>query len=118
MAADFHEQHRQRYGFADPARAMEVVNVRVRMISPSEPFTQTRAPLRESNGAQALTGTRPVWFDSSFVSTWVYDRDLLAPGDSIAGPAIVTEYSSATILPPGDSLHVDELGNLVIEVHG
>ena len=33
-----------------------------------------------------------------------------------AGPAIVSEYSSATILPPGDVLRVDELGNLVIEV--
>ncbi len=118
MAADFHELHRQRYGFADPARAMEVVNVRVRMISPSEPFTQTRAPLREGDGRHAKTGTRQVWFDGSFVSTEVYDRELLAPGDRFAGPAVVTEYSSATILPPGDRLRVDELRNLVIEVHG
>ena len=29
----------------------------------------------------------------------------------------VSEYSSATILPPGDVLRVDGLGNLVIEVH-
>ena len=117
MTADFHELHRQRYGFADSARAMEVVNVRVRMISPSEPFTQARAPLREGSGSQALTGTRPVWFDGSFVPTEVYDRELLTPGDRFAGPAVVTEYSSATIAPPGDRLRVDELGNLVIEVH-
>jgi N-methylhydantoinase A len=38
-------------------------------------------------------------------------------GDTFAGPAIVSEYSSATILPPGDVLRVDGLGNLVIEVH-
>jgi len=116
MAADFHEQHRQRYGFADPARAMEVVNVRVRMISPSEPFAQAREPLREGDGSAAKTGTRPVWFHGSLVPTQVYNRDLLAPGDRISGPAIVTEYSSATILPPGDRLRVDELRNLVIEV--
>jgi N-methylhydantoinase A len=35
----------------------------------------------------------------------------------LRGPAIVTEYSSATIVPPGDSLHVDVLDNLIIEVH-
>ena len=118
MAADFHELHRLRYGFADPARPMEAVNVRVRMISPSEPFVQARQPLREGNSSHAMTGSRPVWFDGSFVSAPVYDRGLLAPGDRVIGPAIVTEYSSATILPPGDRLRVDELGNLVIEVHG
>jgi len=116
MAADFHELHRQRYGFADPGRAMEVVNLRVRMVSPSEPFSQARQPLRDGDGSQAMTGARPVWFEGAFVPTQVYDRGLLAPGDRIAGPAIVTEYSSATILPPGDLLRIDELRNLVIEV--
>jgi N-methylhydantoinase A len=59
-----------------------------------------------------------VSFESERVETRVYDRDLLRPGDTFAGPAIVSEYSSATILPPGDVLRVDELRNLVIEVHG
>lgn len=117
MAADFHEQHRKRYGFADPLRPIEVVNVRVRMVSPAEPFPQTREALRDGNGSKAMTNSRPVWFNGAFVPTCVYDRDLLVPGDHIAGPAIVTEYSSATILPPGHRLHVDELRNLVIEVH-
>ncbi len=40
----------------------------------------------------------------------------LHAGDTFAGPAIVSEYSSATILPPGDVLRVDAFGNLVIEV--
>ena len=118
MAADFHEQHRRRYGFADPLRSIEVVNVRVRMVSPAEQFTQTREALREGNGNQAMTGSRPVWFGGAFVPTHVHDRDLLVPGDHISGPAIITEYSSAAILPPGDRIHVDELRNLVIEVRG
>lgn len=117
MAQDFHELHRRRYGFSDPARPVEVVNVRLRMVSPAEPFTQQREPLREGDGAQAITGTRPVWFHGAFIPTRVYDRSQLVPGDSLAGPAIVTEYSSATILSPGCGLHVDELRNLVIEVH-
>ena len=52
-----------------------------------------------------------------FHETRLYDRDLLRPGDTFAGPAIVSEYSSATVLPMGDVLRVDGLGNLVIEVH-
>ena len=71
----------------------------------------------DSSPRAALTGTRPVYFDGKFQETRVYDRELLCPGDTFAGPAIVAEYSSATILPPGDVLRVDGLRNLVIEVH-
>jgi N-methylhydantoinase A len=117
MAAQFHELHQRRYGFANEVRALEVVNVRVRMVSAAEAFEPVARPLQEGDGSHALTGTRPVYFDGRFEETHVYDRELLRPGDSFAGPAIVSEYSSATILPPGDVLQVDGLGNLVIEVH-
>jgi N-methylhydantoinase A len=74
-------------------------------------------PLQEGDGSHALIGTRPVYFDDAFHETRIYDRDLLRPGDTFAGPAIVSEYSSATVLPFGDVLRVDGLGNIVIEVH-
>jgi N-methylhydantoinase A len=117
MAAQFHDLHQRRYGFANELRALEVVNVRVRMASAAEAFEPVAQPAREGDGSHALTGTRPVYFEGRFQETRVYDRDLVRPGDTFAGPAIVSEYSSATILPPGDVLRVDGLGNLVIEVH-
>ncbi len=118
MAAQFHDLHQRRYGFASETRALQVVNVRVRMVSAAEAFTPVVQPLREGDGAQALIGTRDVYFDGGFQETRVYDRELLRPGDTFAGPAIVSEYSSATVLPFGDVLRVDGLGNLVIKVHG
>jgi N-methylhydantoinase A len=117
MAAQFHELHQRRYGFENEMRALEVVNVRVRMVSAAEAFEPVVQALREGDGSDALIGTRRVYFDGRFQATRVYDRDLLCAGDTFAGPAIVSEYSSATILPPGDVLRVDGLGNLVIEVH-
>jgi N-methylhydantoinase A len=117
MAAQFHSLHQRRYGFMNESRLLEVVNVRVRMVAPAERFEQVRMEPREGDGSQALTGTRPVYFDGRFQTTRVYDRAELLPGDTFAGPAIVSEYSSATILPPGDVLRVDGLSNLVIEVH-
>jgi len=116
MAADFHALHHRRYGFSNDTRPIEVVNVRVRMIAPAPPFEQTPEPLRNGNGHQALVSTRPVYFDGAFLDTRIYRRDSLAPGDTFAGPAIISEYSSATVLPPGDTLRVDALRNLVIEV--
>jgi N-methylhydantoinase A len=118
MAAQFHDLHQRRYGFANESRTLEVVNVRVRMVSAAEAFEPETQPLQEGDGSHALIGTRPVYFDDSFHETRVYDRELLRPGDTFAGPAIVSEYSSATVLPLGDVLRVDGLGNLVIEVHG
>jgi N-methylhydantoinase A len=117
MAVQFHDLHQRRYGFSNEAKAIEVVNVRVRMISPAEAFEAARQPLIEGDGSQAVIGTRDVYFEEGFRKTRLFDRELLRPGDTFAGPAIVSEYSSATILPPGDVLRVDELGNLVIEVH-
>jgi N-methylhydantoinase A len=117
IAEQFHSLHQQRYGFADESRPLEVVNVRVRTVSPAEPFEQAMEPLRDGDGEQAVTCVRQVYFEGGFVQTKVYDRDLLRTGDAFGGPAIVSEYSSATILPPGDALRVDGLSNLVIEVH-
>jgi len=117
MTESFHKLHKRRYGFSSQDRPIEIVNVRVRMISPAPPFEPAREPVVEGDGAHALLGSRKVYFDGTFQDTRVYDRERLRPGDTFAGPAIVSEYSSATILPPGDVLRVDELRNLVIEVH-
>jgi N-methylhydantoinase A len=117
MTARFHDLHQRRYGFSSETRQLEVVNVRVRMVSAAEAFEPIVQPLVEGDGSQALVGTRPVYFDLRFHETRLYDRELLRPGDTFAGPAIVSEYSSATVLPLGDVLRVDGLGNLVIEVH-
>jgi N-methylhydantoinase A len=116
MVSDFHELHRRRYGFASETRAVEIVNLRVQMVSPPPAFEQMREPVREGDASQSLVSTRQVYFDGEWVRTHVYDREHLRAGDSFAGPAIVTEYSSATVVPPGDVLRMDELRNLVIEV--
>jgi N-methylhydantoinase A len=118
MATQFHDLHQRRYGFANEARGLEVVNVRVRMVCPAEAFEPVGQPLRVGDGSHALVGARPVYFDGKFEETRIYDRELLRPGDTFTGPAIVSEYSSATVLPRGDVLRVDSLGNLVIEVRG
>lgn len=117
MAEEFHRLHERRYGFAKAGRPVEIVNVRLRMIAPAPAFEQMRETAHEGDGSGALLSMRQVYFDGEWVPTRLYDRERLRAGDVFAGPAIVTEYSSATVLPPGDVLRVDELRNLVIEVH-
>ena len=116
MTEEFHRLHRRRYGFASAERPVQIVNVRVRMVAPAPAFEQMREAVHEGDGSHALVSSRSVYFDGEWVATRVYDRERLRAGDVFAGPAIVTEYSSATVVPPGEVLRVDELRNLVIEV--
>ena len=116
MSDAFHELHKRRYGFASEVRPLEIVNVRVRLVAAAEPFGPPRQAIVEGDGAAALAGTRSVYFVGIPHETRLYERDRLHAGDSFSGPAIISEYSSATILPPGDVLRVDIFGNLVIEV--
>ena len=110
----FHQLHQQRYGFSDSARPVEIVNIRLRMVAPGEPYTPRQRKSLPGDGSAARYAERPVFFDGSFVSTRFYRRDALHPGDVLQGPAMITEYTSATVLPPGAIAHVDRFGNLVI----
>ena len=112
----FHDLHRRRYGFADETRPVEIVNVRVRMIAPSEPYEPERRTLVAGDGSAALSAERDVWFESGWRAARFYKRELLQPGDAIAGPAMITEYTAATLVLPGCAARVDGLGNLVIDI--
>jgi N-methylhydantoinase A len=110
----FHRLHRQRYGFCDELRPVEIVNLRLRMTAPSEPWSPAKQDAVPGDGSAACYATRDVFFHGRFVASRLYRRDGLIAGDSIDGPALITEYTSATVLPPGCGARVDGIGNLVI----
>ena len=63
---------------------------------------------------------RAAYFEESAgtVETDIYDRDALSAGARLAGPAIVEQADSTTVIHPGQRARVDALGNLLIEVGG
>jgi N-methylhydantoinase A len=114
--AAFHQLHQQRYGFADAHRPIEIVNLRLRMVAAGEPYTPAQHAPRTGDGSAACYATRPIYFDGQFVPARLYRRDALVPGDIIPGPAMITEYTAATVLPPGATARVDGFSNLVVSV--
>jgi N-methylhydantoinase A len=112
----FHRLHEQRYGFADAKRAVEIVNVRMRMRSAGEAYKPKPRPLAQRDGSAAPYAERPVYFEDEFRATKFFRRDKLAPGDTIRGPAMITEYTAATLVPPGCEARVDGFGNLLIDI--
>ena len=120
MLAHFHAAHRKRYGHADESRRVEVVNVRVRMISSAEKLDLPRRPAAGTDCTHAVLKHKRVMFAKNNNNDWldapVLQRDLLSPGNRFEGPAIVHEYSATTVVPPGCRAELDANSNIVIEV--
>jgi N-methylhydantoinase A len=107
----FHRRHRRLYGHADPGRAVEVVAVRVRARGGG-----IRPPREASPSPRAVGWTRrPVWFGGRRLAATVVAREDLRRGTVLPGPAVVTEYSATTVVPPAWRLRVDGRDGLVLE---
>jgi N-methylhydantoinase A len=114
MAA-FHRAHEKRYGYSDRTRGCEVVNVRARFTGRTP---KPDLPVWKSGGrsaAAAIISKAPAHLHGRRQMTNLYDRSRLRAGNRIVGPAIVTEYSATTFLPPEWFGHVDRNGNLILE---
>jgi N-methylhydantoinase A len=113
---EFHRLHEQRYGFFDAARPVEIVNVRLRMSAAGEPYRPRQRALTRGDGSAAQYAERAVYFEGGFRPTRFLKRELLAPGNALRGPAMITEYTAATLVLPGCKASVDGFGNLLIDI--
>jgi N-methylhydantoinase A len=114
--AAFHQLHAQRYGFSNPEKPVEIVNLRLRIVAHGEPWLPQQAGMIPGNANAACTGEQPMYFDGQPHAATLYRRDLLTPGATLQGPALIVEYTSATVLPPGCTATVDGFSNLLITI--
>ncbi len=115
--ARFAELHRTEYGHVFEASPIEIVNIRVTGIGH---MPKIAAPLPASGGslAAALVKTAHCMFRRNGalarLATPFYRRDLLPLEQPIAGPAIVLQTDSTTVVPPGTTLTAETGGNLIL----
>ena len=116
IAASFHRAHRARYGYAQEKNIVEIVSARLRSIGVVEKLGQTR--LRAARGKVFAGPDEQVetFFDGKRIRAGVYHRDELSAKAKLRPPCIVTEYSSTTLIPSGARAHVDDYGNLIIDL--
>ncbi len=118
LLRDFDQEHHRRYGYTYLNREVELVTLRLRA-------TLRTAPTHVGMDALARPGRAklgrissppvPVVFDGKKLPTKLYARDELRSGQKYSGPAILTEYSATTVIPPGKRFHLDSANNLVVE---
>jgi N-methylhydantoinase A len=115
--ARFDAQHDSRYGHAAPDQSIEVVNLRLVVTVPrmqdaigcwlSEPW--------KPDGAGEEQRRLVVYDDPKrAVETRILWRPQLAAGSEIAGPALIEEPNSTTLIGPGDRALIDRCGNIII----
>ena len=121
VVASFHQQHRLDYGYHFEDGEVELITVRVIGSENVAPLKVARIDSAEGRDiSDAFLFSRPTTFDDGqSVDTPRYDRNRLKAGQRVAGPAILIQHNSTTLLPPGYVASVAEFGNLhVYRGHG
>jgi N-methylhydantoinase A/oxoprolinase/acetone carboxylase beta subunit len=120
LRRDFHGIHEREYSRRFEESDIEVPNVRVRGIGLMPPLKTPEVERGSESPDQALRHEGEAWFrvrgKLERVPVRYYDREALAAGNRIDGPAIVNQYDSTTVIPPGIASYVDGFGNIVIEI--
>jgi N-methylhydantoinase A len=110
----FHAKHKRRYGYSSPERDLEIVTVRMRGRVAS-PEKLSRLKIREELG-RLKSSNQMVHFAGRRYKTPIIPRSSIQQGRRYRGPAIITEYSATTVIPPGLKYQKDRAGNLLIEL--
>ncbi len=112
IAEDFDAMHEKLFTFALPAEK-ELVNIRSIVLGKKANVkAQSVAP--NTDASQAVVGSQSIFVDGLTCDANIYNREGLGAGGLIAGPAIITEMDSTTLILPNHQGLVDDFGNIVI----
>jgi 5-oxoprolinase (ATP-hydrolysing)/N-methylhydantoinase A len=120
IRSDFHDIHEREYSRRFEESDIEIPNIRVRGIGLTPPLRTPEIEQGDDSPDAAQRHEGAAWFRVggrlSEVPTRYYERAALKAGNRLVGPAIVTQYDSTTVIPPGLTAHVDRFGNIVIAI--
>jgi N-methylhydantoinase A len=117
----FHEAHKREYGHFFSDNPIEIVNIRVVGVGRMPKIDKHTAPEGSTLAkARIRSGQCAFRIDGELRSfeTVFYRRHLLPVGEAFAGPAIVLQKDSTTVIPPGCSAINDPAGNLILKIAG
>ena len=110
LARRYHEKHALTYGHANEAERVQIVTLRLSAVARLPVLDLTRSGARPGAGG-SLKSQRAVWFaGAGRIDTPVHDRDRIAPGTRLAGPAIIESLDSTIVVPPDWHARMDDGG--------
>ena len=113
ILARFDEEHRRLFTF-NMDTPHEIVNLRA--VALGEALELEAAELAKGNGdpSHAKIKDHTLWMDGEERHAVIYDRSKLLQGDTIPGPAIITEMDSTTLVEHDCTATIDAVGNILI----
>ena len=115
IGKDFEKLHKRTYGYALEDEDIVFFNLRLSAIGITPKLEIEPEVLQNKKPKDAaLKSCREVFFDGQYRKFSIYDREKLLPGNELVGPAIIEEYASSTVIPPGSNVNIDEYKNIVI----
>lgn len=118
VLAAFAAAHEAEYGHAFPGSPIEIVNIRVTAVGQTAKIAAPDLPGGDSIDAATLHVGAAVFSTSAggveTVETRFVDRFALPHSVDIAGPLIVLQTDTTTVVPPGWSVQADAAGNLLM----
>jgi len=112
MWKGFHDLHEARFGFNIPSEIVEIITIKTTVLSVTD--KPAFEPLRSSEFRPDPAASRQVVFEEGTLDAPVYDRANLGAGATIAGPALIEEAASVTILRPDHQIRVASNGHLIV----
>ena len=110
--AQFDRRHQDLYGYCDPKRPTEIVNLRVKASGLTDKPELPRSIERARRPEPSFV--RSARFEGRERATAFYRWEDLAAGSRARGPAIVTGAEATAVIPPAFGFRVDAFGNLII----
>jgi len=113
----FTHAHEQMYGYVAPEEPVQVVTFRLEASGLAHKVELCAEPEKPSPPEAARSGERRAYLPEAggWTDCPVYDRSLLRAGFQIAGPAVVEQMDSTTLVLPGQMARVDPYRNLLLE---
>jgi N-methylhydantoinase A len=112
----FQQEHQREFGYilSEQVTDVEIVNLRAVLVGDLEPV---ELPARPPGSSSPPESGEAYFFEADgTVATDFVQRDGLSPTDVVTGPAIVEEWDSTTVIPPGVVARVAPSGELVMNI--
>src|SRR3989441_2986507 len=111
---DFHQRHQTQYGYSQPDKSVEVVNVRSSGRGKADTTSGVTVSFAREKGT---VQRRRVWFtDERSVECQVFQRNTLVPANRGKGPCVIEDYDSTLVIPPRARYVVDRNGSVSIAI--
>jgi N-methylhydantoinase A len=115
VAQEFGDEHEREFGYRLPSEVaeIEIVNLSTTLVGRVDEVPEPAyAPTAQAS--DPVSGEVYFLSEGGRLTTPYVERDSLAPGDELEGPAVITEWDSTTIVPPRSTAEVAETGDLVM----